>query len=456
MLSLGSPERPGLHLHTSLPSLNVSFSNKVYNGIMGFVSGNLAEQSSFGAPRPPPPRKLNTVFNPDQAFSPRTGDPPSLRITVFVSKIQVLLMAQPSVWEKSPVSSAAPSPGTPNLKDSIDPKDVPFLRLGLENFTLNLFMLKQSGNLHIDLASGRLRIDDLRFASAAKWRRHKQKAERPNKQDGGRLPLVSFNTVEINGKQVFEAATVPVVHIVRAPWEPPKEEMLHITEKVSALTLYTLCAADGSPMLVVPVLVIHLPPNCRDFPSWMAAALLIQVESPNVMKIRFTMQKDGTMAAEVVVSQAVAQWPFLEDISLVNGILSILKRPPSEEQPPAVGQPTAKPWFYFNFLFQKVWPVVCFALPAAVPMKAKGCSCSYLAEMAAGCSPRLSPAPLSRANWSSRSSTSAKSRRQGQPTKCWACRGTATWLQSWSQSAAGSGATPRSQPWLPMPPRVST
>lgn len=73
-----------------------------------------------------------------------------------------------------------------------------------------------------------------------------------------------------------------------------------------------------------------------------------------MMSIRFTMLTDGTMAAEVAVSQAVAQWPFLEDLSLVFSILSILQRPPTEVQP--AGQPQPVPWFYFNFMFRHVSP----------------------------------------------------------------------------------------------------
>lgn len=218
---------PGLHIHTSLPRLNVSFSNRAYNAIMNFVGGNLVEGNSFEAPVLPPARKLSTKYRHAQAFGPPAGDKASVRVTVFASTLQLYLLAQPSRWENQ--ATEENSPATPSGQEDAQA----FLRIRLTNFIINLGMLQPSGNLHIDLGSGGLEIDDLRFSSRPMpITKGRPENDTLREEESGQFKLLDVDFVQINDRPVFRSHEVPLVQIVQAPWDLPANESLHLDDEV--------------------------------------------------------------------------------------------------------------------------------------------------------------------------------------------------------------------------------
>lgn len=78
-----------------------------------------------------------------------------------------------------------------------------------------------------------------------------------------------------------------------------------------------------------------------------------------VLQVRLAMYPDGTMAIEVFACQALVQWPFLAELSLINAVIAVFALPDATTAAAAdEGNAThavaaavplgPKPWMYLN------------------------------------------------------------------------------------------------------------
>eukprot|EP00873_Tetraselmis_striata_P032816 jgi/Tetstr1/453080/TSEL_040115.t1 len=325
VVSLKGRDGSGLHLHTNLPSLHIGLGNQQYRDFMGFLAGNLADHDVFTTPPPPPQPKQNTAFSQRPPLRPPPKAVASMRISMFVSRIQIVLSAPASCWTKPPERPGTSSPRSHDTGPRLDPP-VAFLRLTMDNLILNLGML-QAGRLHLDIASGCLDADDLRFATQGKAGRLARQVSMGMRappvsrhQAACHTPVMHMRPVLVNSQPVFETAEVPVVAILTAPVDIPEGESAHIE-----------------------------PP---------------QAPPLNVMSIRFAIVGDGTMGAEVSTRDMLAQWPYLADLSLIMSITSILDTGGGQGEAQATALPQARPWFYFNFLYSQSQAFIPIVSPA--------------------------------------------------------------------------------------------
>lgn len=233
MVSLKGRDGSGLHLHTNLPSLHIGLGNQQYRDFMGFLAGNLADHDVFTTPPPPPQPKQNTAFSQRPPLRPPPKAVASMRISMFVSRIQIVLSAPASCWTKPPERPGTSSPRSHDTGPRLDPP-VAFLRLTMDNLILNLGML-QAGRLHLDIASGCLDADDLRFATQGKAGRLARQVSMGMRappvsrhQAACHTPVMHMRPVLVNSQPVFETAEVPVVAILTAPVDIPEGESAHI------------------------------------------------------------------------------------------------------------------------------------------------------------------------------------------------------------------------------------
>jgi hypothetical protein len=240
-ISFKGKDGSGLHLHTSLPSLEVSLSNQHYRDIMGFVAGNLAEKDVFSDPPPPVQRKQKTAYNANPVFSPPSGAVAGIRISAYVTRVQIILRAPESNWTKSVGSrppGASSSSRAPPSEEVTHRTEIPvaFALLTLDNVIFNLGMLA-GGNMHLDVASGYVDVDDLRFSESGKTSHLGRSTSLGMRappvsrhQAAEHTPVIHMKPVLVRGCPVFDTAQVPVVAVITAPATVPDEERAHIND----------------------------------------------------------------------------------------------------------------------------------------------------------------------------------------------------------------------------------
>jgi hypothetical protein len=117
---------------------------------------------------------------------------------------------------------------------------------------------------------------------------------------------------------------------------------------------------------VLGVQILHQPENCSApvIAKCVICAARARLAAPAAPQVLFTMLSDGTMAAEVEMWQALLQWPFLTDMSLVSSIVSIFVPTWGTGPPPLANtlQLRANAWFYFNLVLKKSQVQSCLSM----------------------------------------------------------------------------------------------
>ena len=104
-------------------------------------------------------------------------------------------------------------------------------------------------------------------------------------------------------------------------------------------------------------------PSAGEGLSTLRQKISLPGSNPNIrLEVNLALLKDGTMAVETALTSALLQWPYFNDMSLINSIANIFTGPP-ESHLPVVDEPQARnldlqnsrsPWMYINTLLTEV------------------------------------------------------------------------------------------------------